>query len=90
MNTYLPKWHRELSIFSKIKPVIVLEGNVLDSYQYPEDGSTPRGSILRLTEYLHFYLQDMGYETTIFYDNLRGFHNHCDLPPNPCTSPRVS
>lgn len=43
MDNYIPKWHRELEIFSKIKPLILLEGNVLDSYQYPEDGSTPKG-----------------------------------------------
>ena len=47
MSDYISKWHKELSIFSKIKPLIILEGNVLDSYQYPEEGSTPKGSILR-------------------------------------------
>ena len=30
-----PKWHRELEIFSRIKPLIMLEGNILDSYQFP-------------------------------------------------------
>lgn len=39
MSDYLPKWHRELDIFNKIKPIIILEGNVLDSYQYPLEGS---------------------------------------------------
>ena len=55
MADYISKWHKELGIFSKIKPLIVLEGNVLDSYQYPEEGSTPKGSILRLSEYLQYY-----------------------------------
>lgn len=78
MNDYIPKWHRELGIFSKIKPLIVLEGNVLDSYQYPVEGSTPKGSILRLSEYLHFYFKDMGYQNIVFYDSLKGFCNTCE------------
>ena len=44
MSDYIPKWHRELEIFSKIKPLILLEGNVLDSYQYPEEGSISKGA----------------------------------------------
>ncbi len=78
MSDYISKWHKELAIFSKIKPLIVLEGNVLDSYQYPEEGSTPKGSILRLPEYLHFYFKDMGYQNIVFYDSLRGFYNTCE------------
>lgn len=78
MSDYISKWHKELGIFSKIKPLIILEGNVLDSYQYPEEGSTPKGSILRLPEYLHFYFKDMGYHNIVFYDSLRGFYNTCE------------
>ena len=78
MSNYTPKWHKELGIFSKIKPLIILEGNVLDSYQYPEEGSTPKGSILRLPEYLHFYFKDMGYQNIIFYSSILGFYNNCE------------
>ena len=78
MSDYMSKWHKELGIFSKIKPLIILEGHVLDSYQYPEEGSTPKGSILRLPEYLHYYFKDMGYQNIVFYDSLRGFHNTCE------------
>ncbi len=78
MAEYISKWHKELGIFTKIKPLILLEGNVLDSYQYPEEGSTPKGSILRLPEYLHFFFKDMGYENIVFYDSLRGFYNNCE------------
>lgn len=70
MSDYISKWHKELGIFSKIKPLIILEGNVLDSYQYPEEGSTPKGSILRLPEYLHFFFKDMGYQNIVFYDKV--------------------
>ncbi len=78
MSGYISKWHREIGIFSKIKSLIILEGNVLDSYQYPEEGSTPKGSILRLPEYLHFFFKDMGYKNIIFYDSIRGFYNTCE------------
>ena len=78
-ENYIPKWHRELDLFSHIKPLIILDGNVLDVYQYPVDGSMPRGSIVRLTEYLHFHYLDTGYQTIIFYDSLKGFYNPCDV-----------
>lgn len=78
MSEYIPKWHRELSIFSRIKPLIMLEGNIYDSYQYPSEGSIPKGSILRLTDYLHYFFKDMGYEVITFYDSLRGFSNPCE------------
>lgn len=57
MNKFIPKWQRELEIFDKIKPIIILEGNVLDKYQYPGDENMQSGSILRLAEYLHFFLK---------------------------------
>lgn len=78
MSDYLPKWHRELSIFDKIKPIIILEGNVLDSYQYPVEGSVPKGSVLRLEQYLHYYFKDAGYQDIVFFDSIRGFYNNCE------------
>lgn len=77
-NEYIPKWHREMTLFDKIKPVIILEGNIMDRYQYPVAGSVARGSILSLPEYLHFYFKDSGYDNIIFYDHIRGFYNHCE------------
>lgn len=70
MNNYIPKWHKELELFTKVKPLIILEGNVLDSYQYPKDGS-----IVRLAQYLNYFFKDSGYQNVIFYDSLRGFYN---------------
>ena len=75
---YIPKWHREMGIFTRIKPMIIVEGNVLDVYQYPIDGSMPKGTILRLPEYLHYYFTDLGYQTVAFYDSMQGFYNSCD------------
>ena len=70
MANYIPKWHKELELFMKVKPLIILEGNVLDSYQYPRDGS-----IVRLPQYLNYFFRDAGYQNVVFYDNLRGFYN---------------
>jgi DNA polymerase III delta prime subunit len=78
MDDYIPKWHRELGIFSKIKPLIIVEGNILDVYQYPVEGSVSKGSILRLPEYLHYYFKDMGYQTVALFDNMQGFYNSCE------------
>ena len=78
MANYIPKWHRELEIFSRIKPLVIVEGNVLDVYQYPTEGSISKGSILRLPEYLHYYFTDLGYQTIAFFDGMQGFYNSCE------------
>ena len=77
MTDHIAKWHRELSIFCRIKPLIIVEGNVLDVYRYPTEGSISKGSILRLPEYLHYYFTDLGYQTIVFYDSMQGFYNSC-------------
>ena len=77
LSNYIPKWHRELEIFHRIKPLLIIEGNVLDVYQYPEDGSAGLGSVLRLTQYLHYYFQDCGYQDIVFFDSLNGITNPC-------------
>lgn len=76
--SYIPKWHRELELFTQIKPLLILEGNVLDVYQYPVEGSMPKGSILRLPDYLFYHFKDMGYKTIIHYDSAEGFYNNND------------
>ena len=75
---YIPKWHRELELFTQIKPLIILDGNVLDVYQYPVEGSTPKGSIIRLTDYLYYFFKDAGYQDIVFYDSTVGFYNERD------------
>lgn len=76
MSEFIPKWQRELDIFDKIKPVIILEGNVFDKYQYPGDEDTPGGSIMKLTQYLHCYFKNAGYQNIVFYDSINGFYNN--------------
>lgn len=78
MSEFIPKWQKELDIFSKIMPVIILEGNVFDKYQYSGDEYMQSGSILRLTEYLHYHFKNMGYQNIAFYDSIRGFYNNSE------------
>ena len=74
----IPKWHRELELFSGIKPLLILEGNVLDQYRYPVDGSVGRDEIIPLSRYLHTYFSDNGYDQVVFYSNLYGFMSPYD------------
>ncbi len=78
MDDFTPRWHRELEIFMRVKPIILLEGNVLDIFQYPVDGGVAKGTFLRLTEYLHYFFLDHGYGNVVMYDHLQGFQNPSD------------
>ena len=69
----IPKWHRELELFSAVKPMLILEGNVLDQYRYPVQGSVAEDEIVPLSRYLHAYFSDNGYDQVVFYSNLVGF-----------------
>ncbi len=73
MEHLIPKWHRELELFSDIKPLLILEGNVLDQYRYPVEGSLREDTIVPLSRYLHTWFTDEGYDQIVFYSNLVGF-----------------
>lgn len=68
-EAFCSKWHKELEIFHKIKPVIIMEGNILDLYTYPEDGS-----IMNLTDYLYTYLHEAGFQVVVGYNAVNGFY----------------
>ena len=69
-EAYLPRWRRELEIFRRVKPVLILEGNVLDVYREPASGK-----ICGLGEYLQAFLRGCGYHNIAFYNSRRGFSN---------------
>lgn len=75
MDSFVSKWHRELELFSAVKPLLILEGNVLDRHRYPVAGSIPEDELVPLSRYLYGYLTDNGYRQVIFYSNLVGFMN---------------
>ena len=78
MDVLIPKWHRELELFSAIKPLVILEGNIMDQYRYPVDGSIRQDEIVPLSRYLHAYFSDQGYDQVVFYSNLLGFMSPFD------------
>lgn len=78
MDALIPKWHRELELFSAVKPMLILEGNVLDQYRYPVPGSVGEDQLCPLPRYLQGYFQDLGYDQVVFYSNLLGFINPYD------------
>ena len=75
MTALISKWHQELELFCGLKPMIILEGNVLDQYRYPVAGSLGEDTLTPLPHYLHGFFSDMGYSQVMFYSNLVGFMN---------------
>ena len=65
---FVTKWHKELDIFHKVKPILIMEGNILDQFQYPSDGS-----ISDLNGYLVSYLMEHGYQNIVSFDGIHGF-----------------
>lgn len=86
MTDFTPRWLKELEIFMRVKPIIILEGNVMDIFQYPIEGGVAKGTFLRLTEYLHYFFLDHGYRHVVIYDHLQGFHN----PSEPAQTDRFA
>jgi len=72
-ETMLPKWQRELAIFRRLKPVLILEGNILDVYPDCEVGDS-----CGLSETLYRILRRDGYHNIVFYNSRRGFTNPYD------------
>ena len=64
------RWHKEVDTFLQIKPCIVLDGNVLDQFQYPGDPYRNH----YLPNYLFRLLKEKGYKTVVLYDEAKGFH----------------
>lgn len=65
---YETKWHKELCLFYKLKPMIILEGNILDVFTYPENGVD-----MSLPQYLYYFFHKRGYENIIKFDGIDGF-----------------
>ena len=67
----ISKWHRELEVYSQIKNAVILEGNIYDSFEYP-DGEL-KGAWLDLNHYLEAFYADRGYRDVLFYNPVDGF-----------------
>ncbi len=71
MSNTVTKWHRELDVYSQIKSAIIMEGNVFDSYPYPEGDM--QGAWMDLSHYLYTFFEERGYKYIIQYDHIDGF-----------------
>ena len=67
-GNYITKWHRELTLFHKLKSVVILEGNIMDIFTYPGNGID-----MSLPQYLYFFLREQGYENIMKFDGIDGF-----------------
>ena len=62
MEQHTPKWFQDLKIFSKINPILIIEGNIFDKFFYMNN------QIVSLSDYLYLYYHDQGYGSIVFYD----------------------
>lgn len=67
-NNYICKWHKELELFFQLKPLIILEGNILDTFTWPKNGVD-----MPLTMYLRCFFAEQGYHTVVKYDGIDGY-----------------
>ena len=75
VENLIPRWYRELELFRGVKPLLVLEGCVMDQVRVPVTGSVAEDTLLPLSAFLNAYLADAGYEQVVFYSNLVGLMN---------------
>lgn len=74
-NRKLPKWHRELDTYRKIRNAFILEGNIHDKLNWPDtNGRLVLNYSLDL--YLEAYFIECGYEKISFYDRIDGFYHY--------------
>lgn len=75
VENLIPRWYRELELFRGVKPLLVLEGCVMDQVRVPVTGFGGGGYAAALSAFLNAYLSDAGYEQVVFYSNLVGLMN---------------
>ena len=75
VENLIPRWYRELELFRGVKPLLVLEGCVMDQVRVPVTGSVAEDTLLPLSAFLNAYLSDAGYKQVVFYSNLVGLMN---------------
>lgn len=63
------KWQNEIEMFCKIKPCIILEGNIYDKFRNLENGER----LYELPDYLIQIFSKIGYENILVFDESQGF-----------------
>lgn len=71
------KWQKDLAVYQDINTTFIVEGNVhdLQPWIYEADGTCEP---VVLSQYLHRYLTEEGYDPVVFYNRIDGFLNPYD------------
>lgn len=71
------KWQKDLDVYREINSAFIVEGNIhdLQPWIYDEDDYCEPISLLN---YLHRYLNGLGYDPVVFYNRIDGFFNPFD------------
>lgn len=64
----IPNWHEEIETFRMSANILIVSGNILDSFIYPSNDG-----IYILSGYLENLTRDIGYKCVTVYDNINGF-----------------
>lgn len=68
------KWQKDLDVYRDINTTFIIEGNVHDLQPWIyEDEETCEP--VSLSQYLHRYLDEVGYDPIVFYNRIDGFTN---------------
>lgn len=64
-----PNWHVEIETFRLSSSIIIVSGNIMDSFVYPDSNN----QIMNISDYLAKLFCDTGYDCVSIYDNISGF-----------------
>lgn len=71
-----PRWRNEIDTYRTIKSAFVVEGDISDLQLWSQDDYG--FDLTSLDQYMHLYLQSIGYDIIIFYNRVDGFYNTMD------------
>lgn len=64
-----PNWHIEIETFRLSASIIIISGNIMDCFVYPDNNN----QIMKIADYLAELFSDIGYESVSIYDSIEGF-----------------
>lgn len=78
MNSNLvEKWQKDLDVYKDICTFFIIEGNIFDKQPFYDEDEMSYVPV-SLSEYLHRYLIEIGYDLVMFHNVVEGFHNKYD------------
>lgn len=68
---YTIRWQKELDLYTHLSSSIILEGNINDLHPFENNNQF---EITDLDDYLHKYLQSIGYRLIVFFNHVDGLY----------------